>query len=230
MEEIEKKEVEQTTDEAAIAAKKKQDEEAEAKAKAEKSTEINYKAELEKEKTLRLQKEDQLKKAEFKLTQNDIEARKNKKVEIKDGEDELKDKNLEDIETPNIRDEISKAKEELKREMFDDLIQDELARFADNPDKLELVKYHLDNTVKRSGYSKADIARDIQIAEAIADKPRLEREKKDLIDAVKAAKGTNKDGTSTGQKVDDDTIIELSPLEKRILERQGLTAKDVKTS
>jgi hypothetical protein len=177
---------------------------------------VDYKAELEKVQA-------RLKKAEFKLTQKDIEERKAKKSEGSEDED--------DSGALDIRQQILSAKEEakleLKREMAADTIQSELSKYADNPARQELIKFHYENTIKQSGFSREAIISDIELAAALADRSTSQKKIDEIQKAVDTAKTVKKTGAVSGVVVDQAGEVKLSEREKRLLDRHGLSAKDI---
>lgn len=74
---------------------------------------------------------------------------------------------------------------------------DVLDSITSNPDERELIKFHLENTIKRTGLSKADIKADALRAKAIANADRLTAENAELKNSAKARKSITNSGVGS---------------------------------
>lgn len=178
---------------AAVAAEEKvAAEAAAAKAKAE---EVDYKAELEKEK------------ARVAQAEHTIVALKK---EAKDkGESAVDVKAIEDSIRASLIEEQNKALDAFKVEQAKGSVDEEIAKLSSNKDEQELIKFHYEKSVMKSGFDKTSIASDIQNAYVIANKPRLEKTMAELRQAALSkhtTKGAEAGGVSTG-----DTAKPLAP-------------------
>lgn len=168
--------------------------------------EIDYKAELEKVQA-------QLKKAEFTL------YKKNK---------EEKDFNSVAPELGKIVEEkLSEAQEKVQTAMVADNIEAELEKFADNQDKQALIRYHYENTVKHTGYSRKDIQRDLETAAYLADRARIERNLQEIEKSIKSKNSQSAGGSVSGVKEAEAPELNLTAKDKALMKRHGLTEKDI---
>lgn len=139
-----------------------------------KKDEIDYAAELEKAK-------EQLKKAEYTIVKL-----KDKKEEKPEDDDEPPAPPVVDIE--KIKEEAkNEAKAEIdkfKLDIVTDTVEDVISKATTNPKEAELIRHHYQHSIVRSGYSRADIAKDIARAKLIANEARLAAERAELIKAA----------------------------------------------
>lgn len=214
---IEDEETSQDEDEAQVDDESEEDEASSSEESEDKSEEpqIDYKAELAKV-------QDRLKKAEFKLYQK---SKKDKETHTEDEEDD-------DVSpTPTSKEEIQKMlekeREEYRMTLAQDAIELELEQYADNPDRQALIKYHYENTINRSGYSRADIKHDLELAEYIADKAKFETRISEVKKSIEAQKSSQKGGNASGVQSQDKKKVNLSEKDKALLRRHGLSEQDV---
>lgn len=187
-------------------------------------SETDYKAELEKVKS-------QLSKAEHKLTQKDKEERRKKKeaeefeadpLEVdEDEEEEPRDKE-EDLST------LRKENEKFKLDFIADTVSEEINSLSANQDERALIKHFYENRIVRSGYTRSQIREDLQAAYLLANKRRFVKRSGEIVKALEAERGKTKSPQSAGQKTQEEDTVVLSPLERKLLSRYGLTEKDIK--
>lgn len=178
---------------------------------------VDYKAELE-----RVQK--QLSKAEYKLTQKDIEERRASKS--KDDESSLEDLESEkEVISDLVNREVQRAKEELAAEN----VFDAISNASENPDERTLIKWYYDNKIVKTGFTKQEIIQDVQSAKILANRLKFEKRMDEVKEALNAKKNENNIGQTTGQQEMQSATVKLTPMEERILARQGLSAKDIKS-
>ena len=171
---------------------------------------LDYKAELER---IRAEKE---------RNRQGYEMRKKKEEE--DGNKETPEKKVDVAEL--VRVETDKARADLVKDTLDD----ELIALTDNPDKRELIREIYESRLVKSGFSRAAIKSDLRSALVIVDAPKYEKRVKEIKKAADSERAKNSTGSTTGQKTNEEPPVKLSPLEQRILARQGLTANDVVSS
>ena len=204
---------------AAVAAQKeadekaKADEEAAAKAKADaEKGGVDYKAEFEKAKK------------ELGQAQHTIIKLKKDKDES-GGTVEVDSVEIEKIAEAKATETIEK----FKIEQSGDAIESVLDSLTDNPDERALAKFHYENTIKRTGYSKTAIQNDLQSALLIANRPRLQK----TIDEMKQSmisKKTQAGGDSTGQDIEkkfDDLSDEEKVFMKKAVQKSGKKEEEI---
>lgn len=131
---------------------------------------IDYEAELE-----ALKEE---KKKNFVFAKARVEAKKAKE-EVIDTPEEPED---------DTKDTVLRVKQEVYAEMAKDIIEDELARLSNNPKKQELIRYHYENSVLKTGISRKAILNDLENAYAITEKRIAQKRKNEESEAVIAQK------------------------------------------
>jgi hypothetical protein len=181
--------------------------------------EIDYKAELEK-----VQK--RLTKAEFKLYKKSQEE-KGTHTEDDEHDDDYTPATTSKEDIQKI---LEQEREAYRLTLAQDAVELELERFSDNPDRQALIKYHYENTINRSGYSRADIKHDLELAEFLADKAKFQTRIDEVNKSIKAQKSAQKGGIAAGVASGDKPKVTLSEKEKALLQRHGLSEKDITNS
>lgn len=151
----------------------------------EETTTVDYKAELEKAQVALKDKDNQLSKAEHKIVELKKESKEMPAVDV----DEIVEK---------IRGEASKDLEKFKVEMVADSIDATISTLSSNADEQALIKFHYENSVQKTGFTKNAIKDDISNAYLIANKPRIEKNFQELKTAS-LSKKTVSGGSTTGQ-------------------------------
>lgn len=185
----------------------------------------DYKALLEVEKTEKAKKETQLSQAEHVIEELKKKAKESADAGLPIDLEEIT-KAATDAATEAARRETTK----LLGEQTQETLEDELARIED-PNKRELVKFHLENSIVRTGFSRSSILKDIEKAVAIADAPRREAERKELEKSL-SAKQNQGAPNSSGQNPGGTEQEKLSDAEeaqvKIIASRSGKTVEEVR--
>lgn len=180
---------------------------------------IDYKAELEKAQA-------QLKKAEF-----TIEKVKKEKSEsnTKKDEDKEESNDVDEIDIEEKASSIAKSEiEKFKLEQTEDILADTIAKIATSPEHAELIRLTYQNRINKSGFNRSAILEDVSAAALLVEKPRFERQIKEMAQAVVSAKTTNTSGNVSSAKTETpDESIELSAADRKIMQKFGLSEKDL---
>lgn len=192
------------------------------------TNEIDYKAELERVQT-------QLSQAEH----NIVELKKAKKeVNTEEVVDETI--NTEGVITAEeftkqieskYRAELAQTENRIKREMSLATIEEELSNVSSNPDEQALIKFHYENSIKQSGFTRSAIQQDLKRARLLANEKKLAIENEELKEALKAK---NSVGNGSGGSNQDSQVPEDEPnftpqertVIKRLAEKQGISMKE----
>ena len=189
---------------------------------------VDYKAELEKIRKEKTEVEDRLKKAEYTLYKKNKEEKQSRQTTEfrKDEEDDGEAK--VDLEE-RVAQMLEKAREEQRLIQAADNVELEIDQYSDDPDRQALIRYHYENTINRRGYSRADIKKDLEVAAFLADRPKFEARMAEVNKAIVAEQTKKKGGIASGVRTGADTVgnVELSAKDKQLLQRHGLTEKDV---
>lgn len=109
-----------------------------------------------------------------------------------------------------------------------DLLAGVLTDITDEKER-ELVKYHYENSIKPTGFTTLAIQKDVARARLIANEGKIAKENSEMKIALKAKHSTGNAGMGSNQ---DKTTFEqepnYSPADKKLMERHGLTSKDIK--
>jgi len=109
-----------------------------------------------------------------------------------------------------------------------DLLEDVLTGI-DNEKERKLVQYHYENSIKPTGFTTLAIQKDVARARLIANEGKIAKENSEMKIALKAKHSTGNAGMGSNQ---DKTTFEqepnYSPADKKLMERHGLTSKDIK--
>jgi hypothetical protein len=140
-----------------------------------------------------------------------------KKEEIKKIKDEHPDVSKEDIEeivNQRVQEEAQKIKSDLTKEQFNDA----LSGLTNDPDKQELIKYHYENSINKTGSVKTDLNR----ALLLADEKRILNEREEFkksLSADSSITNTSQGSSFKSQKEDVGTKVKLDPASKALLDR-----------
>ena len=109
-----------------------------------------------------------------------------------------------------------------------DLLADVLTGITNEKER-NLVKYHYENSIKPTGFTTLAIQKDVARARLIANEGKIAKENSEMKIALKAKHSTGNAGMGSNQ---DKTTFEqeptYSPADKKLMERHGLTSKDIK--
>jgi hypothetical protein len=176
--------------------------------------EIDYKAELEA--------------AQTRLTQAEHVIVDTKR-QLKEAQTSTADVNVEYENQPTsselldqLRAEQQSELSQFKKDLTQDILNDEIARASSNPDEQALIKFHYENSIKQSGFSRAAIQADLESAKLLANKKRLIKENSELKEALKAKHSAGKvaGGSNQDPQVQDDEL-KLTPEEKSLMQRHA---------
>lgn len=180
------------------------------------STEPDYKAELalEKERT---------KKAEGKIVELKREL---KNTPVEDLDDVLANEDLD----KKIDDKVEQRVSALTSGLVEDFVNTELDSLTTNPDEKELMKYHYENTIRKTGLSRSAIKNDLGKAKALANSGKIMTQNAELHAALVAKKGIVNSSGSNQDKGEPEPEFNGTPAERKLLERSaanlGLTFKE----
>lgn len=107
-----------------------------------------------------------------------------------------------------------------------------LMQISQDPSERELIMFHYENSIKKTGDSPASILSDMENAKVLANKKRLVSENAELKRTLRTKQTIQ--NTSVGSNQDRSSGVEetvkLTKEEAALLARRGLSAKDVKPS
>lgn len=103
-----------------------------------------------------------------------------------------------------------------------DAIDGLITQYSSNKDEAELIKFHLENSIKPSG----DDVTDIINAKALANKARFAQQSAEIKRAKLETEGDKV--TTSGEKTKSDTSMKLTAEELKIMRAYGLTPEDLK--
>jgi hypothetical protein len=179
---------------------------------------IDYKAELEKVKT-------QLKQAEYTIQKE----KEKSKSDTKKDEDKVDVIDIDEEDVGAKASAIAKTEiEKFKMEQTLDVLEDEISKLATSPEHAELIKLTYQNRINKSGFNRKAIVDDLMAAALLVDRPKFERQLKEMAKTVISSKTTNTSGSTSSAKVDEGTQdVELSAADRKVMQKFGLTEKDL---
>ncbi len=183
--------------------------------------EVDYKAELEKVSA-------NLEKAEHKIVEL-----KTKKEEPKDEfafVDETVDSE-EDIDSKianKVQEALVASRAEMVKELMGDVINEELSNLSSNEDEKKLIKLHYENSIKQSGLSREAIKEDLNKAYLIANQSKFLKERKEMVEAIKAKNSIQNSSVGNNQIHEKPTKIPtLSEADIAFCRKHGIDPKTV---
>lgn len=176
---------------------------------------IDYKEELEKAQT-------SLGKAEKKI----VQLKKKKEPEVSEEESEE-----ESATPPDVQQQIDQGIEQARGDMVEDEVESALNDITSDEDERELIKFHYENTIQRSGYSRLKIKQDLDNARLIANKKKILSTNAELSKALQSKNSMGSAGIGNNQAnkdaIDSDWD-KLSEADKTFLLRRNVDPKTYK--
>lgn len=178
------------------------------------SEEVDYKAELEKAET-------KLKKAEYTIYK-----------QKKDAKDEVE---LPPDERVNalVEEKLNERLGKLETSLVSSVLDDELARVSSNEEEKKLIKFHYENTIRRSGVSRSDVQVDLDKARLLANAAKYRKQATELEASVKAKKTTGNSsygGSQTSSRVEDDYRKQFSAHDWDWMQKRGFSKERIKAT
>lgn len=171
---------------------------------------IDYKAELEIEKA-------KLKKAEEAI----IKLKKGKKP---DGTEE----EVKPLTQEKVNETIDKRLEKDRLDAVEDYVESQIELITQNVDEQKLILHHYENSVKKSGYSKRSIRRDLENAYVIANRKKILQQNRELKTTLKQKGSISNTGIGSNQVKPTVTESGLSEKDISFLKSRGENPDDYK--
>lgn len=134
---------------------------------------------------------------------------------------ELKDREPEEIDKENIQETIQKTIQKemssFRTEVNRGRIENEIIQLTKNPDEINLIKFHLENSVLSSG----DISTDVKRAWLLANEKRFSNREAELQKILNSKEGKETPG-GAGQKKNKPQGPQLSDADNRIIQQLGM--------
>jgi hypothetical protein len=170
-----------------------------------KGEEVDYKSELERV-TGELQK-----------TAQDRDNYRTATIQLKQ---QLKDKGDENYDDDDAKNEMKMDIDKFKSDMVQDLIDSEIESSTSNRDEQDLIRFHYNNSIVKTGYSRQKIREDISTAKILANKKKYLSLAGELTAAeVSRATTTNSGSGHTIPSQPEPNQVKLSPQDQAILDR-----------
>ena len=162
----------------------------------------------------------------------EAETTRREKAEKKIVDMKRAEKNGDEYEDPDelINQRIDERVSKALQDSSTDTVEDTLSSITDNDKERALIKFHYENSIKQSGYSKAAIAQDLQRAKLIANESKIRKENSELKEALKAKASLGRGSSGTNQ---DRTVVEdrkFSAADLAFMKARGIKPEDVKSN
>lgn len=148
---------------------------------------IDYKAEAE-------VLQQKLDKAEYTLRKKNVDSKKASEEEVESLDQRLEAKAAE------LEEKFDERVKAIRMDDARDTFDEELSAASENPDERDLIRLHYENSIVKSGFSRAAVREDLDKAKALANAKKILKQNHELAEAVKAkgamgntAQGSNKD-------------------------------------
>lgn len=160
------------------------------------------------------------------------ETTRREKAEKKIVDMKRAEKNGDEYEDPDelINQRIDERVSKALQDSSTDTVEDTLQSITDNDKERALIKFHYENSIKQSGYSKAAIAQDLERAKLIANESKIRKENSELKEALKAraSMGRGSSGTNQDRATVDDRKFSKEDL--AFMQKHGIKKEDVKSN
>lgn len=127
-------------------------------------------------------------------------------------------------EPDDIEDRISNVLDQklssFRQDMMTNTVEDVLDSMSSNDAEKKLIRFHYDNTINKTGYTKGDILNDMQIAKAIANRKKIEKDQKEArLSKQNSESYSNNSQGSNLSKATPQEDVKLSAQEEQIFQR-----------
>lgn len=189
--------------------------------------EIDYEAELARVKTER-----ENYKTAF-LNEKDKNKRSGSQNRHNDDDDDDKNDRVDlNSEIEKIREELRGEFDQIKSGFIGDAVSGMVQSLSENDKEAELIKYHYENTINKSGVSRDAIERDLRRAKLLANESRIEKQYSQMLRTLESERNKYRGSVAGSQKKDSAQEIELNAQEQQIVERlaqrKGITFAEAK--
>lgn len=183
------------------------------------------------EETLETNDEEPLEETEEESEDFDFDAelealKENKKQNFENAKKRLEAKKPKES-SMNIDELADKVAARITADSAKDTFEDELAKLSNNPKKQELIRYHYENSIVKTGVSRQSIVGDLENALAITDKKMAAKRSSELAEAKiaesTAGRGAGMGGGSTKRTSREDYERVLTPSEIAFGKKRGWT-------
>lgn len=174
---------------------------------------VDYKAELEKAKSIIDHKE------------NIIKSEKSKNEELKAKLTEA-GFSPEEIQA-HIKDTIASEVDGFRKSIVTDAIEDEIDNVSTSPDEAELIRFHLNNSVRLNGTGRKEIRNAVEAAKLLANKKKIMSTNIELAEALKSKATIRTAPDGAGEKVQPKQAESLNSEEQKLLKRFEDAAKKI---
>lgn len=122
-----------------------------------------------------------------------------------------------------LREELLSSREEEVGE----ILEETLDSLTNNASERELIEYHYNNTINKSGVTKKSIQSDLENAKLLANKAQLMGENRELKAALVSKSTTSHAPEFSGRRLEEKRGPKLSGADKTLLKKFGLTEKSL---
>ena len=124
-----------------------------------------------------------------------------------------------------IRQAVREEVAPLASELLGNNISDILSSLSANPKEQELIKFHYENSIVKSGMSKEAIMRDLRNAQAIANQKRLQKERDEALNTAKNKQAINNSSMGHNEKTNVDVSnLKFTTMEMDVIRRSAARA------
>jgi hypothetical protein len=181
--------------------------------------EVDYKAEYEKVKT-------NLDKAEHKIVE--LKTKKDDKDEFSFVDESVEEEDIDSKIAKKVSEALIASRAEMTKELMSDVIDEELSQLSSNEDERKLIKLHYENSIKQSGLSRESIKEDLNKAYLIANQSKFLKERKEMVEAMKAKNSIQNSSVGTNQSHEKVTKVPtLSEADIAFCRKHGIDPKTV---
>ena len=145
----------------------------------------------------------------------------NAKKELKQGRGNNDQEGDSDLENRILNKISSLLEDNQQKVQVQSSVENMVNQLTSDVNEQELIKYHYNNTVNRSGVTAEAIKADLENAWVLANKRKLEIQNKELRETLKAKNTLNVNRSTPGQKVKENNV-QLSLKEENMLKKLGV--------
>lgn len=117
-----------------------------------------------------------------------------------------------------VEEKLNEFKKEITKTTFEELLE----KTSDDEDERALILYHYENSIKQTGFDKKSIASDLETAQLLANRKKIEKENNEMKLSLKNKSQITNSGVGSNRAEKSLPAIRLTTAEQSLLDRTNV--------
>lgn len=117
-----------------------------------------------------------------------------------------------------VEEKLNEFKKEITKTTFEELLE----KTSDDEDERALILYHYENSIKQTGFDKKSIASDLETAQLLANRKKIEKENNEMKLSLKNKSQITNSGVGSNRAEKSLPAIRLTTAEQGLLDRTNV--------